>query len=297
MKKSIKIIILIVSAIILILIGIILGNNLPLQEKISSIEDNSDYIYVCVIKQNSNTIKTFFTTDEKTIKENKCNKYKKITCIDVNNKVYKCSEVNAQGLFSTQAYSYFTYKIDGKEYIKDFLTDKYVVDPSEYDSFEWKNGAIVFHIGDKQKIYESSAQDYRSYYGYSDYKDYEVIDNFMYNRETGPIILQNKEGNIRVYISGGTYLNDIKVDKVLYASDDKRIFITDGNHIKLYEKNNLLWDYGEFEEISKIKFITSTGDLEGTMVYAFKRDNEDSSFYLIYNPSTKTGTISYTNHN
>lgn len=258
-------------------------------------DKNDNYLYACIEKQNANTIKTFFTTNKKEIREKDCYKYKKITCNDVNNKKYDCSKVDAKGLFSTQSFSYFTYKIGEKEYIKDFLTDKFVVDPKEYDSYKWENGIIVLYIGDKQKIYESDAN---AYFTYSDSDEYKIIDSFIYNGKKYGVVLQNPAGNIKVYIDGTTYLNDVKVDKVLYIWDKKRIFIVDENHIKLYEYNNLIWDYGEFSDINNIKFVTSTGNIEGNITsYAFLNEKTQQPVYLEYDTNTKIGTIRYSNHN
>lgn len=319
MKKKIVIIIIVIVCLLFLTLGLLLFTDLLFEGKYNVLkerhkpsfteeekvetentsdlddsEDNNTYIYACLPNEtddeNSIISSLYFTVDRDNINENfdKCDKYK-ITCTDINNKQYDCHDIYIE-IETSNGYPYFTYMIKGKQYIKNFKNNKFVIEPKEYDNIKYLGDYINIYKGNHLKVFNCILGRYFNDEWYELQYIKKYLDEGYETENIGEseyFIL--KKGNIKIFdkYKNKEYLKDVQKDRILYMNDD-RFFIQDGNKIKLYDRNGLLWDYGKFDNINNIQFYEIPGANINYEAYVF--NNKKNFFSLNYNPKTKKGS-------
>ena len=215
------------------------------------------YYYIPKISEENNHIsnKVYATLDKAKItsETNSGVKYE-VECEDDNKVVYKCSESNAHVINSeknnTYKYSYFTYTINEKNYIKNFITNEFVINPNEYDEIYYDSRYIIINKDKKTRFYDC----------------------------------ENKK-----FINSEYNIENIKIDKIFVVTEE-RVLVQEQNNIKLYNKNSLLWDYGNFDYINDLVLyeIIPTSSFESES-YAMAYGDGKPSFVLVYDKNTKQG--------
>ena len=323
MKKKIIILIISVTVILLALAGITFFTNIlfngkynvlkksdATEESKTDTDDNNNYVYVCADydKDKDSVITTIayrtsirIALEKESIKAlDLCKKYR-ITCEDEEKKQYDCNDVGIEidspdSLYYHENYyvTYFTYKIKDKEYIKSFKTNKFILDPNDYDEFTfYEKKYLLISKNNSFKTYDIYNKKYISFLD-----GYKLIDAKK-GYEKHFYAVKNKNSNYQILYktydsSEKEFLDGVKIDKIL--SIGYFVLIISDNKVKLFdESGSLLYDYGKIDGI-KSAIISNMPRIEGTT----GPESEDTKKYkniLIYNSELENGTFVFLKYN
>ena len=281
-------------------------------------DSDNNYAYTCQLEINKNKINIntniYFNEDEVKKQNCKYDKYK-ITCEDEQGNNHNCNDVGVSSLsfdtdYSKTMYTYFTYKINEKEYIKNYLNNSFVLNPNEYDTIKYfENEYIQFFKGDTIKTLDTYTS---TFLDIGNYEFINAIPNIGLSSSFQFYFMKDNNGNGKIFRKDGkedALSNSIKIDKIYLTEYFSRALIKSGNHIMLYTlEGELLWDFGTFENIDTIEALPFLSEvcayelpntmtplseerLNQLMTSKYVLRSSDKEIILKYNRHNKTGTI------